>query len=101
MNAAHVVTYVNTIPAMHQTIVRDHDHDQSCVLGQVTDLKAWNRMALIPYSRHIDLKELTVVAYKESVEWLRDYITAIKQGKFHPFTKLERKAREATRNEPW
>ena len=59
------------------------------------------KMALIAYSRQIDLKEYTVAAYKESIEWLRDYITAIKQGKLHPFTKLERKAREATRNEPW
>jgi hypothetical protein len=58
-------------------------------------------MALMAYSRQLDIKEVTVAAYKESIEWLRDYITAIKQGKLHPFTKLERRAREATRNEPW
>ena len=33
--------------------------------------------------------------------WFRDYITAIKHGRLHPFTPLERKTREATRNEPW
>ena len=38
---------------------------------------------------------------KDSIAWLRDYITAIKSGRFHPFTPLERKAREATRNEAW
>lgn len=40
-------------------------------------------------------------ASKAGAAWLRDYITAIKNGRFHPFTAVERKAREATRNEPW
>lgn len=44
-----------------------------------------------------DLKSKVVEGYT----WLRDYITAIKNGRLHPFTLVERKAREATRNEPW
>jgi hypothetical protein len=58
-------------------------------------------MALVGLKSPADLKDYTVAAYRESASWLRDYITAIKYGQFHPFTKLERKAREATRNEPW
>jgi hypothetical protein len=32
---------------------------------------------------------------------LRDYITAIKHGRIHPFTLTERRVREATRNDGW
>ncbi|GAB4817208.1 hypothetical protein N2152v2_004254 [Parachlorella kessleri] len=42
-----------------------------------------------------------VIASKESYEWLRDYVTAIRSGRWHPFTPTERKARAATRNQPW
>lgn len=45
--------------------------------------------------------EKFVEASRAGAAWLRDYITAIKNGRFHPFTAVERKAREATRNEPW
>lgn len=52
-------------------------------------------------SRPVPLREYALEQTKESIAWLRDYITAIKNGRFHPFTPLERKAREATRNEAW
>ncbi|CAL8468807.1 g8348 [Coccomyxa elongata] len=58
-------------------------------------------MTLVAHGKVLDLKDYTVSACKEGASWLRDYITAIKSGQYHPFTKLERKAREATRNEPW
>ena len=32
---------------------------------------------------------------------MRDYVTAIKTGQWHPFTSTERKVRAATRNKPW
>ena len=52
-------------------------------------------------NRPVALREYAVEQTKDGVAWLRDYITAIKSGRFHPFTALERKAREATRNEAW
>lgn len=52
-------------------------------------------------NRQFALKEYALEQTKDSIAWLRDYITAIKSGRFHPFTPLERKAREATRNEAW
>lgn len=58
-------------------------------------------MALNSQGKSVDLREYTLAAYKEGTAWLRDYVTAIKNGQLHPYTKLERKAREATRNEPW
>ena len=58
-------------------------------------------MTLSLQTKSVDLKEYTLAVYKESAAWLRDYVTAIKNGQLHPYTKLERKAREATRNEPW
>ena len=58
-------------------------------------------MAINIHGKSVDLKEYTLAVYKEGAAWLRDYVTAIKNGQFHPYTKLERKAREATRNEPW
>lgn len=45
--------------------------------------------------------DMLVETAKEGYAWLRDYITAIKNGRLHPYTAVERKAREATRNEPW
>ncbi|KAL4448394.1 hypothetical protein ABPG75_005613 [Micractinium tetrahymenae] len=33
--------------------------------------------------------------------WIRDYTTALKYGSIKPFTLTERKARAATRNQPW
>lgn len=36
-----------------------------------------------------------------AVSWVRDYVTAIKHGRWHPYTPTERKARAATRNEAW
>ncbi|GLC33495.1 hypothetical protein PLESTB_000081200 [Pleodorina starrii] len=33
--------------------------------------------------------------------WLRDYVTAIRNGRVHPFSVVERKARTATRNQTW
>ena len=41
------------------------------------------------------------ISVKDAASWLRDYVTAIKHGQFHPYTPLERKVREATRNEAW
>ncbi|CAD7695412.1 unnamed protein product [Ostreobium quekettii] len=41
------------------------------------------------------------VSVRDAANWLRDYLTAIRHGQFHPFTPIERKAREATRNEAW
>ena len=58
-------------------------------------------MTLSLQTKSVDLKEYTLAVYKESAAWLRDYVTAIKNGQLHPYTKLERKTREATRNEPW
>ena len=52
-------------------------------------------------NRPVALREYAAEQTKDGVAWLRDYITAIKSGRFHPFTALERKAREATRNEAW
>ncbi|KAL6783748.1 hypothetical protein ACKKBF_B05645 [Auxenochlorella protothecoides x Auxenochlorella symbiontica] len=40
-------------------------------------------------------------AAKDAGAWLRDYVTAIKNGRWHPFNATERAARAATRNEPW
>jgi hypothetical protein len=37
----------------------------------------------------------------QTASWLRDYVTAIKHGRWHPFTATERRVREATRNEAW
>ena len=45
--------------------------------------------------------ELVVNATVESYRWVRDYYTAVKNGQYRPFTALERKVREATRNEAW
>ncbi|KAI3426323.1 hypothetical protein D9Q98_008696 [Chlorella vulgaris] len=36
-----------------------------------------------------------------ALAWLRDYSTAVKHGSIKPFTATERKARAATRNQPW
>eukprot|EP00210_Caulerpa_lentillifera_P004338 g4137.t1 len=47
------------------------------------------------------LSESAILYAKEIRYWFRDYITAIRHGRFHPFTPLERRVREATRNEPW
>lgn len=47
------------------------------------------------------ISEAAVQYAKNLSCWFRDYITAIKHGRLHPFTPLERKVREATRNEPW
>ncbi len=47
------------------------------------------------------LQEVAAEKIKAASAWLRDYITAIKKGKIHPFTTMERKVREATRNEAW
>lgn len=38
---------------------------------------------------------------QQTAAWLRDYLTAVKHGRWHPFTSMERRVREATRNEPW
>eukprot|EP00192_Tetraselmis_astigmatica_P024769 CAMPEP_0117676278 /NCGR_PEP_ID=MMETSP0804-20121206/16072_1 /TAXON_ID=1074897 /ORGANISM="Tetraselmis astigmatica, Strain CCMP880" /LENGTH=827 /DNA_ID=CAMNT_0005485375 /DNA_START=220 /DNA_END=2703 /DNA_ORIENTATION=+ len=45
--------------------------------------------------------EVVVERAVESYRWVRDYYTAVKNGHYQPFSALERKAREATRNEPW
>ena len=37
----------------------------------------------------------------EVARWLRDYLTAVRSGRLHPFSIVERKAREATRRDPW
>ena len=47
------------------------------------------------------LMEIASCTVKDAATWLRDYLTAIKHGQFHPYTPLERKVREATRNEAW
>ena len=41
------------------------------------------------------------MALHDAYAWLRDYVTAIKAGQLHPFTHVERLAREATRRDPW
>ncbi|KAK9829298.1 hypothetical protein WJX72_005017 [[Myrmecia] bisecta] len=56
---------------------------------------------VVRQNRPLNLKDVAVVQAKDAVAWLRDYITAIKHGQLHPYTPLERKAREATRNEAW
>ena len=33
--------------------------------------------------------------------WVRDYVQAVREGHVHPFSLLERRARAATRDEPW
>lgn len=58
-------------------------------------------LALSSNTRQLDVKELTLLKVKEASSWLRDYVTAIKNGHFHPFTPLERLTREATRDQPW
>ena len=52
-------------------------------------------------NRQLDLKELDVQKVKEASSWLKDYLTAIKNRQFHPFTPLERLTRDATRDQPW
>lgn len=47
------------------------------------------------------LQEVAAEKIKVASAWLRDYITAIKKGNLHPFSTMERKVREATRNEAW
>ena len=44
-------------------------------------------MALVPFSnsRPGTLQQLTVDKTKEGLSWLRDYITAIKNGRCAPF----------------
>ena len=37
----------------------------------------------------------------DAARWLRDYLTAVRSGQLHPFSIVERKAREATRRDPW
>ncbi|KAK9865406.1 hypothetical protein WJX84_000313 [Apatococcus fuscideae] len=49
----------------------------------------------------LGVPELAKHYTKDAACWFRDYLTAIKHGRWHPFTNLERKVREATRNEPW
>lgn len=51
--------------------------------------------------RSAPLQEVAAEKLRVVSAWLRDYITAIKNGHIHPFTSIERKTREATRNEPW
>ena len=41
------------------------------------------------------------MALHDAYAWLRDYLTAIRAGQLHPFTRVERTAREATRRDPW
>lgn len=48
-----------------------------------------------------DIQGATAKKFRNVSAWLRDYITAIKNGQVHPFTQIERKTREATRNEAW
>jgi hypothetical protein len=42
-----------------------------------------------------------MASLQDAYAWLRDYVTAIKAGQLHPFTHVERLAREATRRDPW
>lgn len=58
-------------------------------------------LALQTGSRQLDIKDLTIQKVKEASSWLRDYVTAIKNKQYHPFTPLERLTREATRDQPW
>lgn len=37
----------------------------------------------------------------EALAWVRDYLRALRHGRLKPFTFTERKARAATRAEPW
>lgn len=45
--------------------------------------------------------EVVVNGVVESYRWVRDLYTAVKHGQYRPYSPLERKVREATRNEPW
>lgn len=45
--------------------------------------------------------DLVMDGVVESYRWVRDYATAVKNGQYIPYSPIERKAREATRNEPW
>lgn len=38
---------------------------------------------------------------EEAIAWVRDYLRALRHGRLKPFTFTERKARAATRAEPW
>ncbi|KAK9821166.1 hypothetical protein WJX74_003656 [Apatococcus lobatus] len=49
----------------------------------------------------LGVTELARQHTKDAACWFRDYLTAIKHGRWHPFTLLERKVRAMTRNEPW
>ena len=53
------------------------------------------------HSAHLSYKDLAWMKTQEVRAWIVDYITAIKLGKWHPFTPLERLVRQATRNEAW
>ena len=48
-----------------------------------------------------DIQEVAAKKLRNISAWLRDYITAIKNGQVHPYSQIERKTREATRNEAW
>ncbi|WIA23872.1 hypothetical protein OEZ85_013522 [Tetradesmus obliquus] len=54
-----------------------------------------------PGGNKAGLGERVAEVTREGYTWLRDYCTAIKYGRLHPFTTVERKAREATRKDPW
>lgn len=45
--------------------------------------------------------DLVVTGVVEGYRWVRDLYTAVKHGQYRPYSPLERKVREATRNEPW
>ena len=56
---------------------------------------------MLQHNRQLDMKELALLKVKEASSWLKDYLTAIRNRQFHPFTPLERLTREATRDQPW
>jgi hypothetical protein len=38
---------------------------------------------------------------KRAAEWMKDYLSAVREGRLHPYTGVERKARAATKDIPW
>ena len=68
---------------------------------QIAGFRPGRQALTLNNARQLDVKEMAVLKVKEASSWLKDYVTAIKNGQFHPFTPLERLAREATRDQPW
>ncbi|KAK9805408.1 hypothetical protein WJX73_002177 [Symbiochloris irregularis] len=69
--------------------------------GLISFLSTCRALSLSSHSKPPGFTDTAVQKAKEASNWLKDYITAIKHGQYHPFTPLERLVREATRDQPW